>query len=140
MTPSGPVQGICELVLEARDLRAMEGFYREVFRLRVISRDADRVWLAVGDRSRLGLWTPGPKEFDDQGGRHVHFAFVVTPGGLPALVERAAARGATVEGPHEHEGGDRSVYVTDPEGNVVEAWDFFTRGAGRREGVEALRS
>jgi hypothetical protein len=38
----------------------------------------------------------------------------------------------------QHAGGDRSVYVEDPEGNVVEFWDFFERGEGRRQGVEAL--
>jgi hypothetical protein len=27
----------------------------------------------------------------------------------------------------EHDGGDRSLYVVDPEGNVVEVWDFFER-------------
>ena len=43
-----------------------------------------------------------------------------------------------VHGPVEHDGGDRSIYVEDPEGNVVEAWDFFHRHQGRREGVEAL--
>jgi hypothetical protein len=30
--------------------------------------------------------------------------------------------------------------VEDPEGNVVEVWDFFERGEGAREGVAALRS
>jgi hypothetical protein len=33
-----------------------------------------------------------------------------------------------------------SLYVEDPEGNVVEVWDFFRRGMGRRAGVEAFRS
>jgi hypothetical protein len=41
-----------------------------------------------------------------------------------------------VEGPVEHDGGDRSLYVRDPEGNLVEAWDLFERpGAG----VDSLR-
>jgi catechol-2,3-dioxygenase len=39
-----------------------------------------------------------------------------------------------VRGPVEHPGGDRSIYFEDPEGNVVEAWDFF----GRERPVEAL--
>jgi catechol-2,3-dioxygenase len=39
----------------------------------------------------------------------------------------------------EHPGGDRSIYVEDPEGNVVEVWDFFRRDDGASEGVEALR-
>ena len=35
----------------------------------------------------------------------------------------------------EHEGGDRSIYFEDPEGNVVEVWDVFQR---EPEGVDAL--
>jgi hypothetical protein len=32
------------------------------------------------------------------------------------------------------------VYFEDPEGNVVETWDFFERSDGAREGVGALES
>jgi len=46
--------------------------------------------------------------------------------------------GVDHHGPAEHEGGDRSVYFEDPEGNVVETWDFFEHGDGAREGVGAL--
>ena len=130
--------GICELTLEARDLAAMEGFYAGAFGLRVLSREEDRVWLAAGQRVRLGLWTPGEKEFGDEGGRHVHFAFSAAPGRLDALAERLGAHGADVRGPVEHQGGDRSLYVEDPEGNVVEVWDYFERGEGAGEGVDAL--
>jgi len=38
----------------------------------------------------------------------------------------------------EHPGGDRSVPLEDPEGKVVEVWDFFEHGDGAREGVRAL--
>jgi catechol-2,3-dioxygenase len=64
----------------------------------------------------------------------VHFAFSSAPGRLDALRERLAAAGATVRGPERHDGGDRSLYVEDPAGNVVEVWDFFGRGRA----VEAL--
>lgn len=134
------VKGFAELTLEARDLAALERFYAEGFGLEVLSREHDRVWLAAGREARLGLWTPGPKEFGDEGGRHVHFAFTAEPGGLAALVERLRTRvGAEVEGPVEHPGGDRSAYVRDPEGNVVEVWDFFERGEGARKGIEAFK-
>jgi hypothetical protein len=29
--------------------------------------------------------------------------------------------------------------LEDPEGNVVEVWDFFEHGEGARDGVDALR-
>ena len=131
-------QGFAELTIEVRDLEALERFYREVFCLRVLAREDDRIWLAAGERARLGLWLPGEKEFGDEGGRHVHFAFSAGPGGLDALVERLDAAGHRYRGPVEHDGGDRSLYVEDLEGNVVEVWDFFQRGEGRREGAAAL--
>jgi catechol-2,3-dioxygenase len=131
--------GFAELTLEARDLDRLERFYREAFGLDLLSRDGDRVWLAAGREARLGLWAPGEKEFGDEGGRHVHYAFAADPGTLDAMVERLRCHGASVRGPEEHPGGDRSIYVEDPEGNVVEVWDFFERGEGAREGTEAFK-
>jgi catechol-2,3-dioxygenase len=131
-------QGFAELTIEVRDLEALERFYRELFGLRVLAREDDRVWLAAGEYARLGLWLPGEKEFGDEGGRHVHFAFSAGPGGLDALAERLEATGHPFRGPVEHEGGDRSLYAEDLEGNVVEVWDFFARGEGRRDGAAAL--
>jgi catechol-2,3-dioxygenase len=132
------VSGLAELTLETTDLAAMERFYREVVGLAALSREDDRVWLAVGERSRLGLWTPGGKEFGDRGGRHVHFALSAAPGRLDALAARLGEHGVGVRGPVEHPGGDRSIYFADPAGNLVEAWDFLERGEGAREGVAAL--
>ena len=123
-------QGFAELTLEAHDRAALERFYVDGMGLAVLAREADRVWLAAGPRARLGLWAPGAKEFGDRGGRHVHFAFSAAPGRLDALLERLRAYGADPHGPERHDGGDRSLYVEDPEGNVVEVWDFFGRGRG----------
>jgi catechol-2,3-dioxygenase len=128
------VDGFCELTLQARDLAELENFYTGHVGLECLAREDDRIWLRVGRHARLGLWAPGPKEFGDEGGAHVHFAFSVDPGGLDALRARLEESGVGVRGPVEHPGGDRSIYFEDPEGNVVEAWDFF----GRERPVEAL--
>lgn len=128
--------GFAELTLEARDLDTLESFYCETLGLELLKRDDDRVWLAAGSEARLGLWTPGAKEFGDEGGRHVHFAFAAQPGTLDAMTDRLRSRGCDVRGPEEHPGGDRSVYFEDPEGNVVEIWDFFERAGN---GVEELK-
>jgi catechol-2,3-dioxygenase len=85
------------------------------------------------------LPNPGEKEFGDEGGRHVHFAFAASPGTLDTLVERLRSHDASVRGPEEHPGGDRSAYVEGPEGNVVEVWDFFHRGEAATEGTAALK-
>jgi catechol-2,3-dioxygenase len=130
--------GFAEVTLQVRDRERMERFYRELLDLEVLAREADRTWLAVGERARLGLWLPGEKEFGDQGGAHVHYAFSAAPGGLDEVAARLQRDGVEHRGPVEHPGGDRSLYVEDPEGNVVEVWDFFERGEGRREGVGAL--
>jgi catechol-2,3-dioxygenase len=132
------IDGVCELTLEARDLARLESFYREALGMRTIKREDDRIWLAAGQRTRLGIWAPGPKEFDDRGGRHVHFALSASPGSLDVAVERLRSLSIGFRGPVEHPGGDRSIYVEDPEGNVVEVWDFFQRTEGSREGVDAL--
>ena len=121
-------EGFVELTLETADRGRMERFYGEVFGMEVIAREHDRTWLAAGRRARLGLWTPGEKEFGDEGGRHVHYAMSVSPGKLDELAERIERLGVDSRGPVEHDGGDRSLYVRDPEGNVVEVWDFFQRG------------
>ncbi|MDQ3740182.1 MAG: VOC family protein [Actinomycetota bacterium] len=132
------ITGVVELTLQVRDLQVLEAFYTDVFGLRVLARENDRVWLAAGDRARLGLWLPGEKEFGDEGGAHVHYAFGVEPGTLDRIVARLGERGIEARGPIEHPGGDRSIYLSDPEGNVVEAWDFFDRGNGARHGTDAL--
>jgi catechol-2,3-dioxygenase len=119
------ITGLCEVTLRARDIRVLERFYADALGLDVISRDEDRIWLAVGERGRLGIWTPGRKEFGDEGGAHVHFAMAVEPRSLETQAERLRERGIDMEGPVEHPGGDRSIYFRDPEGNVAELWDFF---------------
>jgi catechol-2,3-dioxygenase len=123
-----PPLGICELALETADRHGLETFYTAVLGFQVLSREHDRTWLACGPRARLGLWDPGEKEYGDKGGRHVHFAFSAASGTLVALAQRLETLGIEHRGPLEHDGGDRSLYVEDPAGNVVEFWDFFVRG------------
>ena len=132
------IGGICELVLETDDVERLQGFYEGLGLKRLLVEDADRVWLGVGECCRLGIWSPGEKEYSDRGGRHVHFALSVGADGLDALCGQLRAAGVEVEGPIEHEGGDRSVYFSDPAGNRVELWDFFRDGDGAEDGVMAL--
>ena len=68
----------------------------------------------------------------------MHFALSVTRGRLEGLTTELRAQGVEVEGPIEHDGGDRSIYVFDPEGNRVELWDYFEDGEGQDEGVAGL--
>ena len=122
------VEAVCELVLESAQPQRMREFYERELGLRLLSEEGDRVWLGAGSRCRIGIWSPGAKEHSDRGGRHVHFALAVAAGDLRALCGRLRDRGFEVEGPIEHEGGDSSIYLSDPEGNRVELWDFFVDG------------
>jgi len=131
-------RGLCELTLESRDHRALARFYQEALGLPLLAEEDDRMWLACGHNERLGLWSIGEKEFGDRGGRHVHFAFSVPHGELDVISRRLRDLGTPCRGPVEHDGGDRSLYFEDPEGNLVEAWDFFEDGDGAQGGVAAL--
>ncbi|HEX8049840.1 MAG TPA: VOC family protein [Solirubrobacterales bacterium] len=132
------IAGICELVLETDDVGRLQDFYEELGLRRLLAEDEDRVWLRAGERCRLGIWSPGEKEYSDRGGSHVHFALSVGADGLDALSAQLREREVEVEGPIEHEGGDRSAYFSDPAGNRVELWDFFRDGDGAEDGVMAL--
>jgi catechol-2,3-dioxygenase len=136
-TENMTVAGICELVLETDDVARLSAFYRRLG-LEQILEEGDRVWLAAGEHCRLGIWPPGEKEYSDRGGRHVHFALSVDHDRLDALTIGLRDRRVEVEGPIEHDGGDRSVYFFDPAGNRVELWDFFRDGDGAEDGVMAL--
>jgi catechol-2,3-dioxygenase len=133
-----PASGISELVLEVSDLARARAFYRDVLGLEETlygeGREG-RYWYLIGDSARLGLWTPQTGLAGGRGGAHVHFAFHVPREELDPLLERLRDRGAEVEGPIQL-GADRAIYVTDPDGNVVEFWtqDMAEYAAGARAG------
>jgi catechol 2,3-dioxygenase-like lactoylglutathione lyase family enzyme len=119
-----PVSAISELVLEVSDLEAARRFYRDVLGFEETlygEGREDRYWYLVGDTARLGLWTPQVGLAGGRGGAHVHFAFHVEDAEIDTLRERIEAVGAEVEGPIQL-GPGRAIYVTDPDGNVVEFW------------------
>ena len=141
MPEAPPVSGISELVLEVSDLDAARRFYRDLLGFEETlygeGRD-DRLWYLIGSSARLGLWTPQVGLAGGRGGAHVHFAFQLPREGLDPLLERLRAAGVEVEGPIQL-GADRAIYVTDPDGNVVEFWtqDMAQYSAGARAGGEA---
>jgi catechol 2,3-dioxygenase-like lactoylglutathione lyase family enzyme len=121
------VTGVSELVLEVADLERAERFYADVLDLPVVERWKDReaVWLMVGDRTRIGLWTPQVGLAGGRGGTHVHYAMHVPPERYDAAVAKLRERGQEVE-EHRFDPYDesRAAYVADPDGNVVELWTY----------------
>jgi catechol-2,3-dioxygenase len=111
-------------VLEVADLDAAVRFYGEVLGLAVQRRSDDRAWFLVGERSRIGLWTPQVGIAGGRGGAHVHYAMHVDESDYDAAVRHLRERGLD---PHEEDFEDtRAAYVTDPDGNVVELWTWGT--------------
>lgn len=111
-------------MLEVADLDAAVRFYGEVLGLAVQRRSDDRAWFLVGERSRIGLWTPQVGIAGGRGGAHVHYAMHVDESDYDAAVRHLRERGLD---PHEEDFGDtRAAYVTDPDGNVVELWTWGT--------------
>ena len=116
--------------LDARDPRPalLERFYVEALGLACCAREDDRVWLAAG-AARPAWALDAGREGVRRRGRAARALRVLGRAG-PARRARRASRPAARRsaGPRSTTGGDRSLYVEDPEGNVVELWDFFERG------------
>jgi catechol-2,3-dioxygenase len=129
--PGIPVTGVSELVLEVVDLPHAERFYAEVLGFPVVERWEDRgaVWVMAGDRTRIGLWSPQVGLAGGRGGVHVHYAMHLPPEHYNAAVTRLREFGYDPE-EHAFDDGRRghALYVTDPDGNVVELWTWEVAG------------
>jgi len=125
------VNGFDHIVLRIRDKDRMIAFYRDVLGLSV---DRDRPELGLthiragsqmidlvtvdGRLGRMGGAAPGPEARNLD-----HFALQVRPFDEAAIRAHLAARGAEVVEEGQRYGADGegfSLYVRDPEGNVVE--------------------
>jgi catechol 2,3-dioxygenase-like lactoylglutathione lyase family enzyme len=123
-----PVERVNEIVLEVLDLDEAVRFYHEKLGLKLHARREDRAWLIAG-QSRIGLWTPQVGLAKGRGGVHVHYAFHLPDEHFDATVERLDEAGLEPEViSFEDEGRGRAVYVTDPDGNVVEFWTWDVAG------------
>lgn len=125
-----PVHGVSELVLEVVDLVAAEAFYAEVLGFPVVDRwDGGRVWLMAGTQTRIGLWQPQLGIANGRGGLHVHYALHIHDEDFDSAVARLQAHGydpAIVV--FDDSDRRRSLYVPDPDENVVECWTWDVKG------------
>jgi catechol-2,3-dioxygenase len=120
-----PVGGVSELVLEVVDLAAAEAFYADVFGFPVVERSEGRVWLMAGTQTRIGLWRPQLGIARGRGGLHVHYAMHIDDKHFDGAVARLREQGYDPEiVVFDDDNRGRSLYVTDPDGNVVECWTW----------------
>jgi catechol 2,3-dioxygenase-like lactoylglutathione lyase family enzyme len=124
--------GLFELTLEVSDLAISERFYHDVVGLPVAERwinERPAVWLVLGREGFLGLWpseTGGAAAIHGgRGGRHVHFALRVPMGTLDTAKARLESLGYPVES-RDFGGGNRAIYLDDPDGNVLELTERTT--------------
>jgi len=124
-----PVGGVSELVLEVVDLAAAEAFYAGAFGFPVVERSEGRVWLMAGTQTRIGLWRPQVGIANGRGGLHVHYAMHIDDKDFEAAVARLRQHGHEPElVSFDDDDRGRSLYVTDPDGNVVECWTWDVKG------------
>lgn len=131
-------RGLLELVLEVADLQRAVRFYRELLGMSEVTRwgeERPAVWLRMGVNEVLGLWPrssggAGVAIHGSRGGEHVHFAVYVEQGSLKSWRERLELEGLEVKGPVPFSQGD-SLFVTDPDGNVVELADWSRDWEGK---------
>jgi catechol-2,3-dioxygenase len=124
-----PVNGVSELVLEVVDLAAAETFYAGVFGFPVVERSEGRTWLMAGTQTRIGLWRPQLGIANGRGGLHVHYAMHISDEDFVGAVARLREHGYEPEIVlFDDDDRGRSLYVTDPDGNVVECWTWAVTG------------
>ncbi len=132
------VEGLDHLVLTVRDVDAALAFYSSVLGMRVVTFGANRKALAFGAQ-KINLHQAG-REFEPK-------AAVPTPGSadlcfltaepLENVVDHLKSAGVPViEGPVRRTGATgpiRSVYVRDPDGNLIEIANREASGAAERD-------
>ena len=83
----------------------------------------------AGTRTRIGLWQPQLGIANARGGLHVHYAFHLDERDFDAAVARLREHGYEPEiVSFEDSGRGRSLYVPDPDGNIVECWTWDVQG------------
>lgn len=123
-----PVSGVSELVLEVVELAAAETFYAGAFGFPVVERSEGRIWVMAGTRTRIGLWLPQLGIANGRGGLHVHYAMHIDDIDFDRAAARLREHAYEPEIVSFDDGRGRSLYVTDPDGNVVECWTWDVKG------------
>jgi catechol 2,3-dioxygenase-like lactoylglutathione lyase family enzyme len=128
---AAPTDRAMEIVLEVSDLERAAHFYRDTLGMPEAARFPDTrpaLWVKAAPGTYLGLWKPesggpGVGVHGSRGGAHVHLAFLVPPGQLEAIEKRLLAAGCSANWVR-FQAEQRSLFVDDPDGNVIEFADW----------------
>ena len=107
------------------DIDRMKAFYREFFPFPVVSETETS--LALGAGHVLLALRKRERSYDGRGGGAaspgVQLAFLVLPEEVDVCYQRLAERGVEIlEPPTDQARGHRTVYFSDPEGNILEVY------------------
>jgi len=122
------VKRMGHLALNTGDLARAEKFYAGLFGLKVSRRTDRELFLRCGADYLTIRELPARKEGylpapEDETGLD-HLGLAVAPEDFDAVLAEVKAAGVrVVRGPISHNGGGRSFYCLDPDGNRVEVWD-----------------
>jgi len=137
------VRGLGEIALRVHDLEAMTGFYRDVVGLEVMRDSKSFVFFRIADGVEghtqvLALFDHSIEPYGAEGRAGAepraetstlhHLALAISRDDYKAEMERLQALGLDVTTAEHAWTQWRSLYVNDPEGNVVE-WVCFDPGA-----------
>jgi catechol 2,3-dioxygenase-like lactoylglutathione lyase family enzyme len=122
------VKRLGHVALTTSDLARAEKFYVGLFGLRAFRREPHELFLRCGQDYLTIRELPARKEGylpapEDEVGLD-HLGLAVAPEDFDAVLQQVKAAGVRViRGPITHNGGGRSFYCLDPDGNRVEVWD-----------------
>lgn len=119
------VQQLNYAIVLCDDMARMKTFYRELFAFPVDSESETSLAFRAG--SVLLSLRQRTRDYDGQGVRPelpgVQLAFLVAPAEVDQCYQQLLAKGVTiVDPPTDQPRGHRTVYFTDPEGNLLEVY------------------
>ena len=86
-------------------------------------------YFMAGTQTRIGLWSPQLGIASGRGGLHVHYAMHIDSNDFDGAVARLRKHGYDPEiVSFDDDDRGKSLYVTDPDGNVVECWTWDVKG------------
>jgi catechol 2,3-dioxygenase-like lactoylglutathione lyase family enzyme len=124
------VTGVLETCIHVEDVARSARFYESLFGFPRLAADDRFCALDVGGHDVLILFRRGgtlePVELPGgvipphSGSGHLHFAFAIPSGELPAWEQRLGHAGVAVEGRVKWPLGGESIYFRDPDDHLVE--------------------
>jgi len=125
-----PVRGVLETVVYSGDLHRAHRFYGGLLGLERVLDSARMMTYAVAPAQVLLVFRRGMTKDDSETpggvvpGHHsegpAHFAFAIDTDALDAWKEHLEAAGVAIRSEVTWPAGGRSLYLDDPDGNVVE--------------------